>query len=87
MFLCQKKLGGIDHLLVYHVDESSKKCHFSPKIGTLQKFLRSKIGVAGVAEKNSARTKNIQKFFQKKFHGADVIFRCCSCIKAPETVF
>ena len=67
MFLGPKKLGGIDHLLVYHVDESSEKCHFSPKIGTLQKFLRSKIGVAGVGWPKKIRpAPKISKSFSEK---------------------
>ena len=67
MFLGQKKLGGIDHPLVYHVDETSKKWHFSPKIGTLQKFLRPKMGVLGAEwPKNFRHAPKTPKSVSKK---------------------
>ncbi len=43
-------------------------------------------GRGGVAEKNSARTKNIRKFYQKRFHGADEISGRYTYVKVPKTV-
>ena len=56
MLLGTKKLGGTAHFLVYHVDETSKKWHFSPKIGTLQKFLRPKMRVLGAGWSKNFRS-------------------------------
>ena len=79
-FLGPKSWCSIDHLLVYHVDESSEKCHFSPKIGTLQKFLRSKMGVVGAVSRNNFGP------HQNKFPWNWCHFRVMQLRKAPKTV-
>ena len=75
MLLGTKKLGGTAHFLVYHVDETSKKWHFSPKIGTLQKFLRPKMGVLGAGwPKNFRPEPKTPKSVSKKILGVVTSF-------------
>ena len=60
---------------------------FWPKIGYSRSFWSQKLGGrGGLAEKSSACTKNIRKFFQKSFHGADDISGRYTYVKVPKTV-